>query len=129
MRACAHFARKVIKFLPEGFVGKEYPFTLMGLGSHKKQIHLQKPVQLASTVVWRKPSKGLTSTTKGKKEGDCGKQANFSVEVAFDKGVVCCEQYTDTLTRNSFAESVKGLFSLSFSKEAKPKRSSIATGW
>ena len=47
---------------------------------------------------WQIPSEGLTSITKGKTEGNCGKQANILVAVPYCKGVVFRGQYTETLT-------------------------------
>ena len=52
----------------------------------------------AFAMGWRIPSEGLTSVTKGKTEGNCGKQENILVEVPYCKGVVFRGQYTETLT-------------------------------
>ena len=46
MRARKRFARKVINFLPEGFWKERVSFYFDALGSHTKQIHLEKLVQL-----------------------------------------------------------------------------------
>ena len=111
MRTRAQFARKVIKFLPEYFWREGISFYFDGVGfTHKT--NPPGEARVAGAMAWRKPSESFTSTTKAKKEGNCGKQVNFLVAVTYDQGGVCCEQYTETITGNSFAEFV--LFSLSF---------------
>ena len=115
MRARAQFARNVIKFLPQDFWREGISFYFNGVGFIHK-INPLKEARAAGGMAWRKPSEGFNSTTRGKKEGNCGKQANFLVAVSYDKGVVCCEQYTETLTGNSFAEFVRGCFSLVFQR-------------
>ena len=91
MRACAHFTRKVIKFLLEDFWREGISFHFDGVGFTHKTNPLGE-ARAAGAMVWRNFSEGLTSTTKGKKEGNCRKQANFFVAVAYDKGVVSFEQ-------------------------------------
>ena len=54
---------------------------------------------------------GLIHTSKDKEEGSGGKTANFFVAIAFDKGVITCEQYHSKLTGTMFAEFVKEHFS------------------
>ena len=70
---------------------------------------------------WRKAGEGLIHTTKGKKEGSSGKTANFFVAIAFDKGVISCEQYHSKLTGKMFAEFVKEHFSCVFRNSANPR--------
>ena len=120
MRAHAQFAWKVIKFLPEGFWREEISFYFDGVRFTDKTNPLGEACA-AGAMTWRKPSEGIASTTKGKKEGNCGKQAHFLVTVAYDKGLVCCKQYTETLTDNSFAEFVRGYFPLVFQREQNQK--------
>jgi len=43
--------------------------------------------------IWRKRGEGLKLTTKGKKEGNCGKKVMLFVAIAYGKGVVMCEQF------------------------------------
>ena len=54
---------------------------------------------------------GLIHTSKDKEEGSGGKTANFFVAIAFDEGVITCEQYHSKLTGTMFAEFVKEHFS------------------
>ena len=70
---------------------------------------------------WRQSGEGLVYTSKGKKEGSGGRTANFFVAIAYDKGVICCEQYHCTLTREMFAEFVKTHFSSMFENSDNPR--------
>ena len=90
MRACAQFPRNVIKFLQEDFWREGISFYFDRVGFTHKRNPLGE-AHAAGAIVWQKPSEGLTSTTKGKKEGNCGKKANFLVAVAYGKGAVCCK--------------------------------------
>ena len=85
MRARAQFSRKVIKFLPEDFWREGKSFYFDGVGFTLKTNPLGK-VCASGAMAWRKPSEGLTSTRKSKNEGNCGKQVNILVPVAYDKG-------------------------------------------
>ena len=76
MRARKRFARKVINFLPEGFWKERVSFYFDGVGFTHKTNPLGE-ARAAGAMTWRKPSEGLTTTTKGKKKGNCGKKENF----------------------------------------------------
>ena len=115
MRARAQFARNVIKFLQEGFWREGISFYFDRVGFTHKRNPLGEACA-AGGMAWRKPSEGLTSTTKGKKERNCGKKAKLLVAVAYGKTAVCCIQYTETLIGNSFAEFVRGYFTLVFQR-------------
>ena len=62
--------------------------------------------------VWRKRSEGLSlgCTSKGAKAGYNGRVAHFFVAISHTKGVISCEQYTDVLTGELFADFVNGNF-------------------
>lgn len=68
--------------------------------------------------IWRKKSEGLKlgCTAKGQKVGYGGKVAHFFVAMAYNKGVISCEQYTETLTGNMFALFIKEKFDGIFEK-------------
>jgi len=59
---------------------------------------------------WRKPGEGLIITTKGRKEGSCGKMANFFVAISHGSGVVLCKQHDWQVTGDRFAQFVKEFF-------------------
>ena len=49
----------------------------------------------SSLMGWFLPNEGLKVTAKGKKEGIGSRRtANFIVAIAYQKGVVACEQYS-----------------------------------
>ena len=67
-------------------------FYFDGAGfAHMTNPHDQARANASRT--WRKAGEGLVQTCKGKKEASGGKTANFFVTIAFDKGVIICEQY------------------------------------
>ena len=106
--------------LPENFWKEGVSFYFDGVGfTHKT--NLLGEARAAGAMAWRKPCEGLAYSTKGKKEGSGGKQAHFLVAIAYSKGVVCCEQYTETLTGNLFAEFVREYFPLVFKRGQNPK--------
>ena len=100
------FAKKVLKTLKEEFWTEGISFYFDGVGFvHKTNPHNE--ARSSGARNWRKAGEGLIHTAKGKKEGSGGKTANFFVAIAFDKGVISCEQYHCKLTGTMFAEFVK----------------------
>ena len=73
------------------------------------------------SMAWRKKNEGLKQTAKGKKEGAGTKRmAKFMVAIAYDKGVVACEQYKGQITGDLFAEIVRKSFPDWMEKSANP---------
>ena len=112
------FANNVLRRLKEEFWTKGVSFYFDGVGfAHRTNPHNEAKSSGARN--WRKGGEGLrVHTTKGKKEGSCGKTANFFVAIAFDKGVISCKQYHSKLTGKMFAEFVKEHFSDVFKHSA-----------
>ena len=109
------FARKVLQSLPKNFWQEGISFYFDGVGFTHKTNPLSE-ARCEGSMAWRKPCEGLTLTSKGKKAGTSGRQANFFVAISYDKGVVCCEQYTETLTGTLFADFVREYFPMLFSR-------------
>ena len=91
------FWREIIKFYFDG----------IGF-AHRKNPYAE--ARAVSSMAWRKPGEGLEITTKGKKEGSCGKMANYFVAIAYKHGVVCCEHYDVKITGQTFANFVTEKF-------------------
>ena len=93
-----------IEFWTEGI-----SFYFDGVGfAHKTNLHNQARANASRT--WRKAGEGLVQTCKGKKEGSGGKTANFFIAIAFDRVVICCEQYHSKVTEEMFCKVYKGSF-------------------
>jgi hypothetical protein len=101
----AKFAKNVLKRPKEEFWTECIRFYFDGVGFVHK-INPNNEARSSGARNWRKAGEGLIYTTKGKKEGSGGKTANFFVAIAFDKGVISCEQYHSKLTGKMFAEFV-----------------------
>lgn len=116
----ARFAKKVLKKLKEEFWTEGISFYFDGVGFvHKMNPHNE--ARCSGARNWRKAGEGLVCTSKGKKEGSGGRTANFFVAIAFDRGVICCEQYHSILTGEMFAEFVTDHFSSVFENSANPR--------
>ena len=114
------FAKKVLKKVKDEFWTEGISFYFDGVGFvHKTNPHNEGRCSGARN--WRKASEGLVYTSKGKKEGSGGRTANFFVAIAFDRGVICCEQYHATLTGHMFAEFFTDHFSSVFKNSANPR--------
>ena len=108
------FARTHINSPKDQWTNK-IKFYLDGVGfAHKTNPHGE--ARAHGTMQWRKANEGLSRTCKGKKEGSGGKMANFYVAVAYNKGVVLCEQYTWTPTGEKFANFIKEHFPETFKR-------------
>jgi hypothetical protein len=116
----AKFAKKIAKKLKEEFWTEGISFYFDGVGFvHKTNPHNE--ARSSGARNWRKAGEGLVYTSKGKKEGSGGKTANFFVAIAFDRGVISCEQYHSKLTGKMFAEFVTDHFSSVFENSANPR--------
>ena len=65
--------------------------------------------------------KGVKFTSKGKNTGTGGKMVHFIVAIAYNRGVVLCEQYQDRLTGDYFANFIKKHFDEAFAISAYPE--------
>lgn len=112
------FAREMKK-KPCGFWSRTICFYFDGVGfAHRTNPYSE--ARAVSSMTWRKPAEGTDITTKGRKEGSCGKMANFFVAVSHGSGVVLCEQH-EKVTGQMFADFVLKNFGGVFEKLAKGK--------
>jgi len=116
------FARKMKKLAAENFWRKQISFYFDGTSF----VHKTNPFNQArspKTRVWRQCGEGLdiNCTSKGKKAGVEGRVAHFFVSIAYDKGVIACDQYKERLNGKFFAKYVGDRFPTIFSLSANPK--------
>ena len=73
-------------------------------------------------MAWRRANEGLSAecTTKGSHEGMGGKVTHFMVAVAYNKGVVLCEQHKGNINGEKFADFIKN-FKDALVKGANPR--------
>ena len=88
-------------------------------------IHEQNPKDQAIALKpreWRKSCEGLSlfRTEKGKKEGNT--QAKFMAAIAYNKGVVICEQYERSISGSKFAKLCDNHFPQAFMFSTNPHR-------
>ena len=116
------FCRKVKRKLSEKVWKTGICFYLDGTGfTHKYNPHDQG--RCTKSMAWRKANEGLSAecTTKGSHEGTGGKVAHFMVAVAYDKGVVLCEQYKGNINGEKFADFIRDNFKEALEKGANPR--------
>ena len=113
------FACKIKRLLPAKFwkSGVSFYFDATSF------VHKTNPfdqAQATKTMAWRKRGKGLAlnCTSKGKKAGVEGKTAHLFVSMAYNKGVIACDQFFEHLTGQKFADYVREDFPQIFSKRA-----------
>ena len=114
------FCRKVRRLkLGKDFWRKGVSFYLDGKGFAFKTNPLDQ-AKSPRAKEWIKDGEGLSlgCTAKGSKEGV--RNANFMVSIAYNRGVVMCEQYFGTITGAKFASIVRTKFPESFAKCEKP---------
>ena len=116
------FARRVKSTLPKTFWTEGVGFYLDGT-SFVHKTNPKDQAKTAKTMAWRKPNEGLclNCTSKGKKAGSGGRMAHFIVAIAYQKGVICCEQYQDRFTGVYFANFIRTHFESIFEKSANPR--------
>ena len=115
------FARKIRRRLPEDFWKNGVSFYIDGTSF----VHKTNPFDQAratKSMAWRKRGEGLAlnCTSKGKKAGVQGRTAHFFVSIAYNKGVIGCDQYFQRMTGESFSEYVRLHFPQIFAKSANP---------
>ena len=105
------FAKKVQKRFPN--CGRELwktgiAFYLDGV-SFTHKTHPLDQAQAPKKKLWRRRNERLKAgmTAKSNNEGVGGKQAHFLVGIAYQKGVILCEQYDGRLNGEKFAEFVR----------------------
>jgi len=102
------YARRVKRF-GQQFWEEEICFYFDGVGfAHRGNPYAE--ARAVSSMAWRKPGEGLSITTKGRKEGSCGKMANFFVGISHGSGVVLCKQHNWQVTGERFAEFITEFF-------------------
>ena len=109
-----NFCKKIKKHkLDEDFWRNNISFYLDGKGFEWKQ-NPQDQARAPKAREWRKRGEGLDygCTARGKKEGQTN--LNFMVAIAYDHGVVICEQYYGSITGEKFANIVKKTFPAAF---------------
>ena len=113
------FVRKVMRLLPENFWRDGIQFYFDGV-SFAYKTNPFNDASATKTMTWRRPNEGILCTTRGKKEGNGGRMANFFVAIAYNKGVILCKQYHETLTGEGFAEFVRSYFARTFERSKNP---------
>ena len=75
------------------------------------------------SLPWRTRSESLAlyCTSKGKKAGIQGKVVHFFVAIAYKKGVICCNKYTQRLNGEFFASYIRNRFPWHFQTSANPR--------
>ena len=122
IKACVKFAHKVKRLLPQSIWTEGISFYLDGTSyAHKTNPYDQ--ARSTKSMAWRKTCEGLSSkcTSKGKKAGTGGKMVHFIVAIAYNRGVVLCEQYQDRFTGDYFANFIKEHFNEAFSTSPNPE--------
>ena len=97
-------------------------------------VHKTNPYDQARAVkslTWRTRNEWLAlyCTSKGKKAGVKGKVVLFFVAIAYKKGVICCDKYTQRLNVEFFFVLHPQQISFAFSSQCKPKRNALFTRW
>ena len=104
-----HFARKVMRLIPENFWRDGVQFYFDGV-SFAYKTNPFNDASATKTMTWRRPNEGLLCTTKRKKEGNGCPMEHFFVAIAYNKGFILCKQHHGTLTADGFAEFVRSYF-------------------
>ena len=73
-------------------------------------------------MAWKKRKEGLSlnCTARAKKVGCRGKMAHFTVPIAYNRGVVLCEQYHEPFTWEYFTNFIRAHFDDTFSNTQNP---------
>ena len=79
-------------------------FYLDGV-SFARRANPHAEARVAGTMRWCKAHQKLTHAAQGEKEGSGGKMAKMFVANTYSNGVILCKQYTEQITRDSFAAS------------------------
>ena len=114
------FAKKVISKLTSSFWNEGISFYIDGVGfTHKT--NPDSHARNNGSMAYRLRREGLDITTKGKKEGVNGQNASFFVAIAYNKGVVLCEQFKGKFNGESYSEFVREHFPDAFKSSANPR--------
>lgn len=116
------FAKHAKKNLPTEIWSETISFYLDGVGFvHKLNPSLNARRRNGKT--WRKRAEGLDlhCTAAGSREGDGGRIVKFMVSIGYGRGVCMCEEYTDRLTGESFAQFIRTYFPQCFQESTNPK--------
>ena len=111
------FAKKTLRLLNDDFWRNGISFYLDGV-SFAHKFNPLSSARATKTMARRKSTEGLSTTAKGKKEGNGGKMAHFFVAIAYNNGVILCKQYNEKLTGESFANFLKEFFPATFERSA-----------
>ena len=114
------FARKVKRLLPSEFWKDGVAFYLDGVSwAHKTNPCEQ--ARSSRTRTWRQKGEGLSihCTAKGRKEGSGGSMVKLMVAIAYDKGVIKCQQYYGNINGEIFSNFIKKEFPEMFAKTGK----------
>ena len=89
-------------------------------------VHKTNPydqAQAVKSLTWKTRNGGLAlyCTSKGKKADVQGKVVHFFVAIAYKKGVICCDKYTQRLNGDFFASYNRKRFPSHFQASANPR--------
>ena len=122
LRLRLKFARKAKRLPSEENLWREgIAFYLHGVGFQHKYNPYDE-AKSTKTMAWRKRDEGLkpNCTAKGSHVGSGGKVAHFIVAIAYNKGVILCEQYQGKVNGEMFANFVLEHFERTFKCSANP---------
>lgn len=116
------FARKVKRRLSHSFWKEGIGFYLDGAGFAHKYNPCDE-ARSTKTMAWRRRNEGLKPgcTAKGSHVGTGGKVAHFMVAMAYNKGVILCEQYFGRINGQKFADFITEHFTATFEQSANPR--------
>ena len=116
------FAHKVKRLITDKFRKEGIAFYLDGAGFQHKNNPLDE-AKSTKTMAWHRRNEGLDPfcTAKGSHVGSGGTVAHFIVAIAYNKGVILCEQYHGRINGEMFADFILKHFNETFEKSANPR--------
>lgn len=116
------FAKKVKRIVNENIWTEGIAFYLDGVGFQHKYNPFDE-AKSTRTMAWRRRGEGLelNCTAKGSHVGSGGRVAHFLVAIAYNRGVILCEQYHGNINGAMFAQFISDHFKQTFENSANPK--------
>ena len=116
------FSKKVKKVMAENIWTEGVAFYFDGASFQHKYNPFDE-ARSTRTMAWRKKNEGLdiNCTAKGSHVGSGGRVAHFLVAIAYNHGVILCEQYYGNINGEMFAQFILDHFQEAFAKSANPK--------
>ena len=117
VKARRKFATCIKKSLKEKIWTEDIAFYFDGASFQHKDNPFGE-AKSTRTIAWRKKSEGLdlNCTVKGSDVGSEGRVVHFLLAIAFNRGVILCEQYHGHINGELFAQFILEYFSDTFEK-------------